>query len=210
MRWRPSSGSVVAVVAAVGALGALGACGGDDDFELSGARREPEPNVGAITLPEWFDHDGAEVAMRAPSADGYLVLYWGYTSCPDICPTTMSDLGTALRELDAADAERVTVAMSTFDPAQDEADEIVSYVEQFVGEGYAFRTDDREQLDEAMAAFGVTATEAGYSGGVTHYDHTSTAFVIDADGDLVLEWPFGVEPDAIAADLEHLLAGDDR
>jgi protein SCO1/2 len=186
---------------------ALAGCS-DDDFEFSGAHRSPATSVADVRLPEVRANDGAEVELRA-TTDGFLVVYWGYTSCPDICPTTMSDLAAARESLSDDDADRIAIAMATFDPEQDSAIELADYVGAFADDGWALRTDDTTRLDAAMAAFGVSAQVADRSNGIVHYDHTSTAFVIDDTGAIVLEWPFGIQPDAIAADLEHLLDGDD-
>ena len=74
----------------------LGACS-SNRAELTGFVREPNPDVGSFSLPD-VTVGGAEFNFVAP-ADGVLVMYFGYTSCPDVCPTTMSDLRRALERL---------------------------------------------------------------------------------------------------------------
>ena len=80
------------------------ACGGDER-ELVGLTRDPEPQVDGVALPD-VSRGGAPFDFRAPDG-GLLVVYFGYTNCPDVCPTTMADLRVALDDLgDDADAGR--------------------------------------------------------------------------------------------------------
>ena len=102
----------------------IAACGGDDstarpdaDRELAGYRRDPAPVVGDLTLPD-LTADGEEFAIRADPGE-ILAVYFGYTNCPDFCPTTLSDLRLATRRMDPADAARVDLAMVTVDPPRD-------------------------------------------------------------------------------------------
>ncbi|MDV7390488.1 SCO family protein, partial [Arthrospira platensis SPKY1] len=105
------------------------ACGGDGDSnedgtievdgdrELAGYRRDPAPVVGDLTLPD-VGNGGEEFAIRAEPGE-ILAVYFGYTNCPDFCPTTLSDLRLATRRIDPALAERVDLAMITVDPDRD-------------------------------------------------------------------------------------------
>ena len=120
----------LAVVAAI-AVGAAG-CGGSDR-QLVGMTRDPEPQVDAVALPD-VANGGQPFDFRA-APDALLVVYFGYTNCPDICPTTMSDLRVALGEL-GDQAERVDVAMVTVDPERD-TDVLADYVQGFVPDGHA-------------------------------------------------------------------------
>ena len=93
---------------------ALTACGGGDE-PLHGFVRDPAPNVADVTLPD-VSNDGTEFALKAAPGE-LLVVYFGYTSCPDFCPTTMSDVKLARARQD--DPERIDVAMVTVDPNRD-------------------------------------------------------------------------------------------
>ena len=75
-------------------------------------------------------------------------MYFGYTNCPDVCPTTMADLGAALDRLDDEDAARVDVAMVTVDPERDTA-VLADYVQSFVADAHAMATDDPAALRAA-------------------------------------------------------------
>ena len=82
--------------------------------EFAGFVREPAPDVSALSLPD--TSTGAEFTLTAPPG-GLLMVYFGYTNCPDYCPTTMSELRIALRR--AGDPDQVAVAMVTVDPDRD-------------------------------------------------------------------------------------------
>ena len=189
------------VFAAAVALAAAG-CSSEPE-ELSGFVRDPLPNVASASLPD-VSNGGADFAMRAPEGE-VLILYFGYTSCPDVCPTTLADLKSALRE--AGDtAEKVNVAMATIDPDRDTDDVITGYVQSFIPGAHALRTDSEEELRAAAdtfgADYGVTVTDEG----VHEVFHTAHLYAIDDAGLLQVTWAFGTEPENIARDLEILLS----
>ncbi len=121
-----------------------GGCGGDGDEsdgsteaagaaenELRGVVRTPPLYVGDVELPDESPTGrGEPFAMRADDG-GLLLVYFGYTACPDICPTTLADIGAALRGMDGRH-DLVEVAMVTFDPERDTGEVINSYLDHFV------------------------------------------------------------------------------
>jgi protein SCO1 len=197
----------VTVVAAVTMLGACGGGNGDDRAAhqaLSGVVRTPPLEVGTVSLPdETPGADGTPFVMRAQPG-GLLLVYFGYTSCPDICPTTLSDIGRALQRLPAADRDRVVVAMATVDPNRDTATVMTSYLDHFVHGGHALRTTDPAQQQQAQDAFRVVAKRVD-DGTSYSFEHTAVTYVVDEHGTVVLEWPFGVSPAAMRDDLQTLL-----
>ncbi|MEA2001894.1 MAG: SCO family protein [Actinomycetota bacterium] len=191
------------VVGAV--LGLFVAACSSDPAELSGFVRTPFPDVSHATLPD-ASVGGTDFAMQAPAGE-ILVVYFGYTSCPDVCPTTLADLRSALRKM-GDDASRVKVAMATIDPGRDTADIITGYVQSFVPAAHALRTDDdsalRAAADTFGADYGVSISDEG------EYDviHTAHLYAVDDAGQLQVTWPFGTEPEAIALDLDILLRSE--
>jgi protein SCO1/2 len=201
------------------ALGA-GACGDDDttdttdtadstsdadsDTGLAGMVRNPPLDVSTITLPN-VSADGEPMAMVAPDGE-LLLVYFGYTACPDVCPTTMSDITVALGDLPPELADRVTVAMGTVDPERDTAEVLTGYLDHFFDDGIALRTDDPDELQAATDAFGVQFDVADHEAGEA-YDvaHTAVTYVVDDTGTVVVEWPFGFESEAMTADITTLL-----
>ncbi len=80
------------------------ACAGTSNASFAGIVSEPSPDVSAVSLPE-ASAAGAPMTFRA-APNGLLIAYFGYTSCQDVCPTTMADLRTALGSLSAGDRAR--------------------------------------------------------------------------------------------------------
>jgi protein SCO1/2 len=185
----------------------LAACGSDGAARsLSGVIRTPPLEVGDVVLPdETPGANGAPFEMRGPR-DGLLVVYFGYTSCPDICPTTLSDIGRALRYLEAP-ARRVDVAMVTVDPERDSGEIIASYLDHFVRRGHALRTTDPVQQEAAQDAFRVIARKIP-EGDTYSMEHTAITYVVNDAGSVVLEWPFGTTSRDMSLDLEVLLERD--
>jgi protein SCO1/2 len=195
---RGSRGLVVVGLAVLGAL-AQAACGGGTR-ELAGYRVEPVPDVGDIVLPDLTD-DGADFALQADSGK-LLLVYFGYTNCPDFCPNTMANVKLARQRLD--DPADLETAMVTVDPARD-LDSLAAYVTSFVPDGRALGTTDDAALDRAAAAFGVSYDVSTDSNGDIEVAHTTLLYAVDDTGRVVLAWPFGVSVDDLAADIDQLL-----
>ena len=183
----------------------LVACGGEDR-ELGGYRRDPAPAVDEVALPD-VAAGGDGFALRAPD-DGVLVVYFGYTNCPDVCPTTLATVRGALSDLDDG-AERVGLAMVTVDPDRD-TDVLAEYVQGFVPSARALATNRDADLQRVAERFGVAYRVTPRPNGDVEVAHTDNLFAVDDTGTLVLTWPSGVSRDDLAADLEQLLeeAGD--
>lgn len=183
----------------------IGSCGdGRDGARLRGAVRTPPLVVGSITMPD-VAHGGEDVSMRAPADELYLV-YFGYTSCPDVCPTTLSDIRVALDDLpDGLDA-RVTVAMATVDPERDTDEILTGYLAHFFDNGIALRSTQPNTLATAAQAFGVEWQVEDHTLGEP-YDvaHTAITYVVDDTGTVVVEWPFGFATEDMTSDLTTLL-----
>lgn len=192
------------VVGALVAAGCVAACGGDGR-ELVGQTRDPEPRVDEVALPD-VSQGGEPFEFRAAD-DGLLVVYFGYTNCPDVCPTTMADLRAALEDV-GDDAARVDVAMVTIDPDRD-TPVLTEYVQSFVAGAHAIATDDQAALQSVAAPFGVSYEVRTAPNGEVEVGHTSYLFAVDDTGTLVLSWPYGTSSDDLAGDIRQLLAAAD-
>jgi protein SCO1 len=204
-------------VGLVGLLGVATACGADDasvtgtqttSGETGGALNglvRPEPlQVGAVTLPDVTDGT-PETPFTFRAAPGeLLIVYFGFTSCPDVCPTTLADLRVALEQLGPA-AERVDLAMVTVDPERDTAAVLSGYLGSFAERYHALRTTDPAALTAAEDAFGASSSVTKADDGEVEVAHSATTYVVDENGTVLVEWPFGLGSAEMAADLQALL-----
>ena len=183
---------------------AMVSCGGGDGARaLAGIVREPLPDVSTVTLPEASAGEAPMTFRAAPG--GLLVVYFGYLSCPDVCPTTMADLRTAAAKLTAAERAKVQVVMITVDPGRDTADSLTAYVRGFVPGGRAARTTDPTQLRAVADAFGADYAVKTAADGTIEVSHTAYVYVVDDQGRLRITWPFGLEAPEMRSDLHQLL-----
>jgi protein SCO1/2 len=133
-----------------------------------------------------------------------VLLYFGYTFCPDVCPTTLNTLDKALEML-GSQAEDVQLVMVSVDPERDTPEVLASYLSSF-NPGFIGLSGDPEQLASAATPFGIFY-EKHEGSAATGYlvDHTASVMVLDQEGRLRLVIPFQMPAEDIAADLKQLL-----
>ncbi len=139
------------------------------------------------------------------AGDGVMLLYFGYTHCPDVCPTTLYELRKAVRAL-GAEAERVQVGFVTVDPERDTPEQIATYLQNIDPGFMGLWAADDSQLAEIAAEFGVfyQAEEPEDSAAGYLVMHTSAVFVVQ-NLNLRLVIPYGTPGEDIAADVRRLL-----
>lgn len=169
---------------------------------LAGMVGTPAIQVGHISLPA-VSHNSAPLPMSAKPG-GLLVVYFGYTSCPDICPTTLGDLRTAMGQL-GDDADRIEVAFLTVDPERDSDEVTRRYVQTFFPDAYALRTEDSEALAAAASAFGAAFEISTAADGTIDVGHTAFLYAVSSEGTILVQWPFGMSSELIRNDLIYLL-----
>jgi protein SCO1/2 len=136
--------------------------------------------------------------------DKVVMLYFGYTYCPDVCPATMVELRDAL-EILGNRSEDVQVLMITVDPERDTAEVLEQYLNHF-DDSFIGLTGTPEELIAVTAPMGIffERHEGSEASGYL-IDHTATVAVLDKEGKLRLLYPFGITGDEIAADLKYLV-----
>jgi protein SCO1/2 len=150
------------------------------------------------------DQDGAAVSAENYRGD-VVLLYFGYTSCPDVCPTTLAHLAQALRQL-GTEAQRVRVLFVTVDPARDVPSVLKPYLSYFGTQFVGLRGTDAA-LDRLTKRYRVAYhREPADRYGSYSVDHSSAVFVFDATGRARLLATAGDRANDIAADLKRLLA----
>jgi len=134
-----------------------------------------------------------------------VLLFFGYTSCPDVCPTTMAELKQALEKLGEADAKRVQVLFITVDPERDTPERVQEYVDHFNSDFIGLSGTETE-LAGVWQDYGVFreivdgTSAAGYL-----VNHTARVTLIDRDGNLRLSYAFDTPVESIVHDLKLLL-----
>jgi protein SCO1 len=192
--------------AALAALSLAVACG-----DKSGTGSAAKPSFRSI------DITGADYARRLelPDADGksrslaefkgkVVVVFFGYTQCPDVCPTTMAELSQVRRAL-GEDAARLQGVFVTVDPERDTAPVLKAYVDTFDA-GFVGLRGNAEQTQQAAREFKVFfakvpgKTESSYT-----IDHTAGAYIFDPQGRIRLFSRHNAGPKALEDDIRALL-----
>lgn len=151
------------------------------------------------------DLDGKTVT-KADYAGKLLVLFFGFTQCPDVCPTTLQNMAEVMKRL-GKDADRVAVVFVTLDPQRDRPEILKAYVPQF-NPAFSALTGSDEQIANAAKGLRIFyqkvegKTETSYT-----FDHTASSYVVDAKGVLRLLLRHAASPDDIASDLKALIKG---
>jgi len=186
------------------AVGVLGGC----DRLGGGAQR---PSFKAV------DITGAEYAreLSLPDADGkprqlsdfkgkVTLVFFGYTQCPDVCPTTLAELAAVKRDL-GKDGERVQGVFVSIDPERDTPQILKAYMASFGPDFVALRGSPEETKIVAQNFKVFYAKSPGKTEGSYTMDHTAGTYVFDAQGRVRLFVRYGSGAEALRHDLKLLL-----
>jgi protein SCO1/2 len=196
---------LAAALAAALAAGLLGGCD-----RLPGGAQKPSFKAVDIT--------GAEYAreLSLPDADGkprqlsdfkgkVTLVFFGYTQCPDVCPTTLAELAAVKRDL-GADGQRVQGVFVSVDPERDTPEILKAYMASFGPDFVALRGTPEETATAARNFKVFYAKSAGKTEGSYTMDHTAGTYVFDAEGKVRLFVRYGSGAEALRHDLKLLLA----
>lgn len=134
-----------------------------------------------------------------------VVLFFGYTQCPDVCPTTMAKMATVMKELGPASKD-VQVLFVTLDPERDTQELLNAYVPAF-HPSFVGLYGDKEATDRTAKEFKLFYSKSPSGDDPKNYtvDHMSGSYVFDREGRVRLLLSHEAEPGAIASDLRQLL-----
>lgn len=172
-----------------------------------------DPDPGHQTLPlatvpqggDFVLSGGGQVFDLADYRGQVVLLYFGYTHCPDVCPTSMAVMRQVLRPLAASELERVQAVFVSVDPERDRPEQLAEYAAFFHPEILGV-TGTEEELADAGRRYGAawlrvnSGSEMGYS-----VDHSSYIYVIGPDGRLVEAVPHGTGSGHILESVRELL-----
>src|SRR5215216_1976016 len=166
---------------------------------------EPYPPAPEIELTR----DNGTSFKLSEMRGNVVLLFFGYTSCPDVCPTTMAELKQALEEVDENNAKQVQVLFVTVDPERDTPERVQEYVNHFNSDFIGLSGTEAE-LAKVWDNYGVFREVAeGTSAAGYLVSHTGRVTLIDQQGNLRVSFPFDTPVDDVVHDLRLLLNQSD-
>lgn len=131
------------------------------------------------------------------------LVFFGYTHCPDICPTTLFEMSQLMKAL-GPDADRTGAVFITVDPERDTAEVLKDYLSNFDPHLRGL-TGDRAAIDTAIKEYRVYAKKVPLENGDYTMDHTAVVYLMDKDGRFVAPFNLTRTPEAEAADLRRYM-----
>ncbi|MGH6895957.1 MAG: SCO family protein [Geminicoccaceae bacterium] len=151
------------------------------------------------------DQHGAAVTEQ-DFAGRYMLIYFGYTYCPDFCPMSLSDMTQALDLLPPEQAEQVVPILITVDPERDTVEQLAEYAPLFHPRLVAL-TGTPEQTRQAAKAYRVYFSKAGNGDGSDYLmDHSTFIYLMGPDGKYVRHFRHAATPEEIAAGIAAAIA----
>lgn len=186
-------GAVVLLLIAVGLVFYLRESGEGPPM-LAGAIRG-----GPFNLVDQHGTPVTEAALKGhPSA-----MFFGYTFCPDVCPTTLYEM-TALMEQLGPDADKLEVYFVTVDPERDTREAMAEYLSAF-DPRFTGLTGSREEIDKIIAGYRVYARKVERETGPYLMDHTAAVYLLDGEGALTGTIDYQEDPETALAKLKRLI-----
>ena len=209
-RRRYAAATAVAIALLTTACG--GSSGGTDSTKPTPGYHGAVPDV-HDPRPSFrlVDTDGKPYDFAARTTGRATLLYFGYTHCPDECPTSMADVAAALRRADPALARQVTVVFVTTDPWRDKKPVLRRWLDRF-DPSFVGLTGTPQQVAGAEVQMGMPISRkvpAKKRDGTGRYavDHFAAVMAFGSDDRLATLYPSGITPAEIAADLPLLVKG---
>ena len=172
------------------------------DHTFNGGIVSPIEQAPDITL---IDQTGQPFNL-SDAKGKWILLDYGYTTCPDVCPATLAILG-RVQDLLEEDADRIQVVFVTVDPERDTPDKMGEYVNHF-GDGTIALTGSTEAIAAAAQPYGVryARVEMPESALVYAMNHTAFVYLINPDFEWVMVYPFGITAQDLTDDLQFLMS----
>lgn len=148
------------------------------------------------------DHRGKQRAL-SEFRGKVVVLFFGYTHCPDVCPTTMMEYANAIKLL-GKQAEEVQLLFVTVDPKRDTPAVLANYVPYF-NPHFIGLTGAEDELQKVLTQFKIVALRVPDSNGGYMIDHSAGSYLFDKKGRLRVYEPYAMNASALSYDIRELL-----
>ncbi|KAA5605100.1 SCO family protein [Roseospira marina] len=211
--------AVVLVVVAVGLLPRLGLLdglldgllnGGDSVSDAASSTTGTTAGEADIGGPFTLVNGAGETVTEASWPGQYLLIYFGYTYCPDVCPTSLQTMTLALDQLDPALVEKVQPVFISIDPERDRPADVAEYVGFFHPKMVGL-TGTPEQVAAAAQAYRVYYAKVEQPESEAPYlmDHSAITYLMAPDGRLAAFFRHGEDPAVMAEQMRAILNGSE-
>jgi cytochrome oxidase Cu insertion factor (SCO1/SenC/PrrC family) len=172
--------------------------------DLPGLGRVVGSGTATIGAPFTLTDQDGHTRRSSDFAGRFMLIYFGYSYCPDVCPTTLSMMADALAKL-GPKAGRVVPIFITIDPERDSPAHLKPYLRAF-GPGFVGLTGDLKTITKVAADYRVYFRKHPLDGGNYGLDHSSVIYLMGPDGKFVTYWDdTAIGPDDLAKDLRARL-----
>lgn len=177
----------------------IASCSNNSDYKFSGS------NMSSYNLDSSFELKSHEGDIKSvDDFQGFVVaLFFGFTHCPDVCPTSMQELKLIKKKL-GQQGEDFQVLFITLDPERDNQSLLKQYVPSF-DESFIGLTGTNEQIAKIAQQYKIFHKKVGDGKSYT-IDHSSAIYLLDKKGMIRVRYPYGSSVDGIIEDIKYLIS----
>ena len=177
----------------------LASCAKNAEFKFNGSDIS---NANLNSSFELLSHTG-EIKKITDFKGSVVAIFFGFTHCPDICPTSMQELK-FIKESLGKQSDKLQVIFITLDPERDNQSLLNSYVPSF-DKSFIGLTGSQEDINRIASQYKIFHMTVGEGDSYT-IDHSSGIYIIDKDGKIRVRHPYGSKVESIIEDIQHLIS----
>lgn len=186
----------------------IGAIGGAAVLLTKGAPAPPVETTGKALIGGHFaliDQTGKPITDR-DFRGRYLLVFFGFTHCPDICPTELQVMAAALEALSPQERKEIVPVFITLDPERDTPEVMAAYVKNF-GQDFVGLTGSAESISAVAKAYRIAYSkfQQDKTSGDYTIDHSSLVYLMDKNGDYITHFAYGIPAAKITEMLRRYL-----
>ena len=177
----------------------LASCAKNAEFKFNGS------DISNANLNSSFEllSQTGEIKKITDFKGSVVAIFFGFTHCPDICPTSMQELK-FIKESLGKQSDKLQVIFITLDPERDNQSLLNSYVPSF-DKSFIGLTGSQEDINRIASQYKIFHMKVGEGDSYT-IDHSSGIYIIDKDGKIRVRHPYGSKVESIIEDIQHLIS----